>query len=87
VFENALCIEFCFFHAFDDYEKVFILQIDGALPSVGLFPDVKVTSLYGCTLRFTTIDLAPDVILNLSFSDKSDHWTQQREGAPILKDR
>jgi hypothetical protein len=86
VYESVLYIEFSFLHPVSNYEIVCVLQVDGALPSVELLPDIKVTSLHGCTLRFTTIDLAPDVILNLSFNDTSDHLTRQR-GVPILKDR
>ncbi|PNF27432.1 hypothetical protein B7P43_G16907 [Cryptotermes secundus] len=57
--------------------------VDGAFPSVGLFPDIKVTSLHGCSLRFTTIDLAPDVILNLSLSDKFERWKDSVDGIEV----
>lgn len=59
----------------------------GLLPSVEMFPHVRVTSLHGCSLRLTTIHLAPDVIVKPRISEKTDELAQHVERNQISKDR
>jgi hypothetical protein len=66
---------------------LFVIQVPGAVSSVEIIPHVKVTSLHGCRLRFTAVNLAPDVIMEPRISEERDQWAQHVERTQILKDR
>jgi hypothetical protein len=61
--------------------------VAGTFLSAELFPHMKVTSLYGCTLRLTIIVLAPDVILEPRISEEMVHLNQHGKNTLNLKDR
>lgn len=62
-------------------------QVPGAVPSVDTLPDVKVTSLHGCSVRLTAVNLAPDVIMEPGISEETDQGVQHVERTQLLRDR
>jgi hypothetical protein len=62
-------------------------QLPGAVTPVDTLPHGKVTSLHGCTVRLTAVNLAPDVIMEPRISEETDQWAEQVERREILKDR
>jgi hypothetical protein len=69
------------------FDRDILIQVAGLFPSVEIFPHMKVTSLHGCTVRLTTIHLAPDVIMEPKIGEETGQWDEHVERAQILKDR
>jgi hypothetical protein len=67
--------------------SLFTNQVPGAVPPVDTLQQVKVTSLHGCSVRFTAVNLAPDVIMEPRISEETDQWCQPVERIQIVKDR